>query len=216
MPSAEELDAVTVDAAGTLVELVDPVERLRARLAECGVERAEGEVRAAFAAEVAYYVPRSEEGRDETGLAELRRSAVGVFLEHVGAALQPESFADAFIGSIEFRPAAGAVAALEALLGAGLELACVANWDISLEPHLRRAGVARYFRTIVSSAEAGAPKPSAAIFLLALERLGVEPSRALHIGDDPVDRDGARTAGLFFEPVPLATLPERLGLRGSA
>jgi len=215
MPSAEDLDAVTVDAAGTLVELVDPVPRLQAELAGRDLERTEEEVRSAFAAEVAYYVPRSDEGRDEAGLAELRRSAVGVFLDHLRAPLEPASFVDAFIGAIEFEPAKGAVAALEALSGAGLELACVANWDLSLEPHLRRAGVARYFRTIVSSAEAGSSKPHAAIFLLALERLGVEPRRALHIGDDPVDRDGARAAGLFFEPVPLATLPERLGLRGS-
>ena len=216
MPSAEDLDAVTVDAAGTLVELVDPVARLRGLLAERGVKRAEGEVRAAFAAEVSYYVPRSDEGRNEAGLAELRRSAVGVFLQHLGAALEPGSFVEAFIGSIEFRPAEGAVAALEALSSAGLELACVANWDTSLEAHLRRAGVARFFRTIVSSAEAGAAKPEPAIFRLALARLGVEPGRALHIGDDPVDRDGARGAGLFFEPVPLATLPERLGLNRCA
>lgn len=216
MPSAEDLDAVTVDAAGTLVELVDPVERLRAELVERGLERTADEVRSAFAAEVAYYVPRSDEGRDEAGVAELRRSAVGVFLEHLGARLEPESFVDSFIGAIEFEPAPGAVAALKALSGAGLELGCVANWDLSLEPHLHRAGVARYFRTIVSSAEAGLPKPHAAIFLLALERLGVAPGRALHIGDDPVDRNGARAAGLFFEPTPLATLPERLGLRGPA
>ena len=216
MPSADDLDAVTIDAAGTLVELVDPVESLRQRLAGRDVDRTAAEVRAAFAAEVAYYVPRSDEGRDEAGLAELRRSAVAVFLEYLGAGLEPESFVDAFIRSIEFRAAEGAVAALEALSAAGLELACVANWDTSLEPHLERAGVARYFRTIVSSAEAGVPKPAAAIFHLELERLGVEPGRALHIGDDQVDRDGARAAGLFSEPVPLATLPERLGLGRSA
>ena len=213
MPSASALDAVTVDAAGTAVELVPPFERLQASLAERGVVRGLGDVRVAFAAEVAYYVPRSQEGRTETSLAALRREAVGVFLDHLAAGLEPDSFVGAFIGAIEFRPAEGAVAALRALRAAGLELACVANWDVSLEPHLRRAGVASYFTTIVSSAEAGAAKPDPAPFLLALERVGVRPARALHIGDDGVDVEGARAAGLAFEPVPLATLPERLGLQ---
>lgn len=212
MLSASNLDAVTIDAAGTAVELVAPFERLRAGLAERGIERSAEEVRSAFAAEVTYYVPRSHEGRDEASLADLRRRAVGVFLGHLGAGLDAESFADVFVWAIEFRPVEGAVEALGRLRSAGLELACVANWDVSLETHLRRAGVAGFFTTIVSSAEAGEPKPGPRPFLLALERLGVEPGRALHVGDDAVDEDGARAAGLAFESVPLATLPERLGL----
>jgi hypothetical protein len=44
-----------------------------------------------------------------------------------------------------------------------------------------------------------------------LERLDVPAERTLHIGDGDSDRDGAAAAGLAFEPVPLATLPERLG-----
>jgi FMN phosphatase YigB (HAD superfamily) len=50
------------------------------------------------------------------------------------------------------------------------------------------------------------------VFRLALERLGVSAGRALHVGDGDADRDGAAAAGLAFEPAPLATLPERLGL----
>lgn len=216
MPSARaaSFDAITIDAAGTLVELVDPTDLLRERLAERGVVREREAVRAAFAAEVAYYLPRSEVGRGEAGLAELRRGAIGVFLEHLGAGLGPESFVETFIGALEFRAESGAAEALRTLRAAGLELACVANWDITLESHLCRAGVAPYFTTIVSSAEAGAAKPDPAIFLLALERLGVEPARALHIGDSEVDRVGAHAAGIAFEPVPLATLPARLGLEG--
>jgi len=212
MSSASTLDAITIDAAGTTVELVAPFEHLQTGLAKRGVERGIEELRSAFAAEVAYYVPRSHEGRDEESLALLRRLAVEVFLDHLGARLAPGSFVDTFVEAIAFRPVSGAVDALRRLRGAGLELACVANWDISLEPHLRQAGVASFFTTIVSSAEAGAPKPSPHPFLLALERLGVEPGRALHIGDDRADEDGARAAGLAFEPAPLVTLPARLGL----
>jgi putative hydrolase of the HAD superfamily len=215
MPSAGDLDAVTVDAAGTCLELVDPVPRLRRVLADRGLERTDEEVAAAFTAEVAYYLPRSEQGRDAGSLAGLRRDAIAVFLEHARAELDAESFVPAFMSAIEFRPAAGAEAALATLRSAGLELACVANWDTSLHDHLERAGLAHLFTTAVSSAEAGAAKPDPAVFELALGQLGISPSRALHIGDDEADREGARAAGMAFEPVPLATLPERLGLRGA-
>jgi FMN phosphatase YigB (HAD superfamily) len=40
----------------------------------------------------------------------------------------------------------------------------------------------------------------------------VEPGRAVHIGDEESDRQGAEAAGMGFEPVPLASLPARLGL----
>ena len=215
MPSlkpASDLDAVTVDANGTAVELDDPTDRLRAALAERGVERDRGVVAAAFRAEVAYYLPRTLEGSNQAGVADLLRRCTAVFLEHTDARLDPESFAPAFAATIRFRPMPGAVEALEQLRSAGLALACVSNWDASLASQLERAGVGRYFAVVVSSAEAGAAKPEPQAFTAALERLGVEPRRALHIGDTDADEEGAAAAGLAFEPVPLATLPERLGL----
>lgn len=212
MPSAETLDAVTVDAMGTLVELDDPPGRLRTALAARGVERSRDEVKAAFGAEVAYYLPHTAEGRDEASLLDLRRRCTTVFLEHADAGLDPESFVPAFVEAIVFRPLAGARDALVRIRNAGLVLACVSNWDVSLGPHLERAGLDGLFAETVSSAEAGAAKPDPAVFRVALERLGVSAGRALHIGDGDTDREGAAAAGLAFEPVPLATLPERLGL----
>jgi putative hydrolase of the HAD superfamily len=212
MPSAESLDAVTVDAMGTLVELDDPPGRLQAALAARGVDRTRDEAKAAFEAEVAYYLPRTLEGRDEASLGDLRTRCAGVFLEAAGADIEPESFAPAFAEAIAFRPIAGAREALVRLRDAGLALACVSNWDISLGPYLERGGLADLFAVVVSSAEAGAAKPDPTAFRIALERLGVAPARALHVGDCDADRQGAAAAGLAFEPVPVATLPERLGL----
>ena len=206
------LDAVTVDAMGTLVELDDPSARLRAALAKRGVERPPDEVAAAFRAEVAYYLPRTLEGRDDVSLADLRRRCTAVFLEHARAELDPEEFVPAFVDAIVFRPLPGAWAALGRLRRAGLALACVSNWDGSLAPQLEHSGLRDLFAAVVSSAEAGAAKPDPAVFAVALERLGVPASRALHVGDGDTDREGAAAAGIAFEPVPLATLPERLGL----
>jgi putative hydrolase of the HAD superfamily len=212
MRSASGFDLVTVDAFGTLVELVDPYDRLAAELVARGIERDRGAVAAAFAAEAAYYIPRSHEGYDAASLAQLRRECVAVFLDELGAELDPGEFAPAYVGALEFRPMAGAKAALERLRAAGIALACVGNWDISLREHLAPLGLSSYFGIVVTSAEAGAPKPDPAPFRLALDRIGVKASRALHIGDSQADREGAAAAGLAFEPAPLATLPSRLGL----
>jgi HAD superfamily hydrolase (TIGR01509 family) len=211
-PSASDLDAVTVDAMGTMVELADPAPRLQASLADRGVERSLEEVAAAFRAEVAYYLPRTIEGRDEESLADLGRRCTAVFLEHARAELDPAEFTPDFLAAIVFRPLPGAAEALTRLRGAGLTLACVSNWDISLGRHLVGAGLAGHFAEIVSSAEVGVAKPEAAVFWIALDRVGVPPERALHIGDGDSDSEGAAGAGLAFAPVPLATLPERLGL----
>ena len=195
------VDAVTIDAYGTLVTLRDPVPALAESLRARGVDRTVEQVREAFRAEVAYYVPRSHEGRDEATLAFLRHDCARVFLEAAGAELDPDEFAPAFVAALEFEPAPGAVEAAQALAAHGIATAVVSNWDVGLHDHLRRLGLDL---PVVTSAEAGAPKPNPAIFRLALERLGVIPERALHVGDSPADEEGARAAGMQFRPAPLA------------
>jgi HAD superfamily hydrolase (TIGR01493 family) len=201
------VDAVTIDAYGTLVTLRDPVPALADALRERGVERTPAQVAAAFQAEVEYYLPRSHEGRDEATLALLRRDCAKVFLDAAGIVLDPAEFAPAFVGSLEFEPVPGAVEVVEALAGRGLRLAVVSNWDVGLRGHLKRLGLDL---PVVTSAEAGAPKPDPAIFRLALERLGTTPERALHVGDSEADAEGARAAGMRFAPAPLATAVREL------
>ena len=214
MPSSSgaAIDAVTIDAFGTLVELEDPVGRLQAALADRSVERDEKRVAAAFAAEVAYYLVHKGEGGDGAALLDLRNRCAGVFLQGVAPKLDAEEFAPAFVGALVFRPLDGVVEALRRLRRAGLELACVTNWDVGIGEQLERAGLAPYLSAIVSSAETGTEKPDPRVFEEALTRLGVRPERAIHIGDDEADQAGALAAELGFEPPPLATLPARLGL----
>ena len=203
------LDAVTVDAFGTLVELDDPVARLRRALAERGVEASEEAVAAAFAAEVEYYTAHKLEATGDEALRALRRECARVFLESVKAALDPDEFAPAFVEALVFRPTEGAEAALATLRSVGLALGCVSDWDIGLSWQLERIGLTHYFDAVVTSAEVGAEKPDPAVFRAALEQLGVQAARALHVGDGEGDREGALAAGLAFAPAPLATLPQR-------
>jgi putative hydrolase of the HAD superfamily len=200
-----ELDAVTVDGYGTLLHLADPVPALTAALAGRGVERSGEEIGRAFLAEVAHYKPRAHEARDTATLAALRVECAGVFLDALGAPLEPESFVDVFMASLVFEPVPGADEALDRLRAGSVRLGVVANWDCSLPEHLERVGLLGSFDTVVTSARAGTPKPDPAIFELALHELHAEPERTLHVGDEPIDEEGARAAGMAFAPAPLST-----------
>ena len=189
----QDLDAVTIDAYGTLVELHDPVGSLLRALP--GFSR--DAVEHAFRVESAHYVERSHIGRDAASLARLRDECATVFNRALGSSLTGEQF----VAALQFRFVGGAIEAIERLRARGLALAVASNWDISLVERLRSLGL-----PVATSAEAGAPKPDTAVFRLALERLGVRPERALHVGDSSADEEGAHAAGLRFAPAPLAEL----------
>ncbi len=199
-----DLDAVTVDGYGTLLELEDPVARLQQALRRRGIHRRRTQVQAAFAAEAGHYRPRAHLGRDPDSLAALRRECVQVFLEALHAPLACHEFVDDFMASLVFRPVPGAVETLRRLRQHGLALAVVANWDCSLSSQLQRLDLHHLFAAVITSAEAGLPKPDPTPFRLALARLGVEPARALHVGDEPSDEQGAQAAGMRFAPAPLS------------
>lgn len=72
-------------------------------------------------------------------------------------------------------------------------LATISNGNADV----RRLGLDRYFKVLVSADEIGLSKPDPAPFLAALERAGAEPNETLHIGDHPVDDiQGAQTVGM--------------------
>jgi HAD superfamily hydrolase (TIGR01509 family) len=198
-----DVDAVTVDGFGTLVRLVDPVPALGRALHDRGFERTTDQVRAAFVAEVSYYKPRALTGRDADTLAALRVDCARVFVEAADAEIPAESFVDAFMTSIVLQPIPGALETVADLRRRGIEVAVVSNWDIGLAELLEQIGAAQLFTAIVTTAEANAPKPNSAVFRLALDRLAVQPERAVHVGDEDEDEQGALAAGMLFAPAPL-------------
>jgi phosphoglycolate phosphatase-like HAD superfamily hydrolase len=201
-----DLDAVTIDAFGTLVELIDPVPALAAALAESGVVRAPDEIREAVQTESRYYRAHLAEGRDPESLERLRVRCTGVFLDALGADLAAETFMPEFISSLRFRPLEGVEPALYALCGRGLTLAVVANWDISLIQHLEGLALRHFFSVV----EPLADKPSGAGLLRTLETLRVAPNRTLHIGDELGDESAAASAGAHYLPAPLTTALDEL------
>ena len=90
-----------------------------------------------------------------------------------------------------------AIAALGELRSAGLSVGVISNMGLELGELLHRLGITAYASVLATSAEAGAGKPERPIFQLALEKAGVEPAEAVHVGDSyDADVVGARGAGL--------------------
>ena len=204
-----DLDAVTLDANGTLVGLIDPVPKLDRILRAHGVERATAAIRRALEAEGKVYAARSIEAHEPVAFATLQRECAGVFLTELGAGLDAGEFAPSYVGSMQFELLPGIREELQRLRTCGLELAVVANFDLTLSAWLERLGLAEMLSVVVTPADAAATKPDPAIFRLALARLGVRPERALHIGDGEVDEAGARAAGMHFEWAPVGPAIER-------
>lgn len=199
----QSIDAVTIDAYGTLLTLVDPVEKLHALLPEHGPDA----IRRAFEAEAAYYLEHSHEGRDEASLVRLHDDCTALFNSTLGSALTREQY----VGALEFEVLPGVREALRRLRAHGLALAVVANWDFSLHRHLSDHGLGGWFDAVIVSGDLGVRKPDPAPFAAALERLGVDVARAVHVGDHaPHDEVGARAAGMRFESAPLPDAVDRL------
>lgn len=192
--------AVLLDALGTLVELVDPWGALADQLAAREAPVGSAQARRALLAEMAYYRAHHREGSDAAGLERLRDRCAEVLRAELPAPagrLPVAQVREALLAALRFRAFAEAPAALDALRAGGARLVVVSNWDVSLHAVLRETGLAPRLDAVLTSAEEGVAKPDPAIFRRALERAGVRPAEAWHVGDDLVaDVGGARAAGI--------------------
>ncbi len=214
--------AVLFDAAGTLIELCEPVGESYARVArDFGVAlpawRVDDAFRRVFARAEPMVFPDAAPGEVE---ALERGWWHGIVRSTFLAADSTQRFSDfdAFFERLyavfsepgSWRPRAGALELLRELRTRGLATAIVSNFDRRLPGILADLGLAPWLDAIVLPADAGAAKPDRRIFALALARLGVAASEAVYVGDDE-DRDvaGARAAGLEAIDVhSLATLSQ--------
>jgi HAD superfamily hydrolase (TIGR01509 family) len=189
---AADIDAVTLDAYDTLLTLIDPVPRLQELLPTYESEA----IRAAFLAEAEYYRAHSWEATDEGSTATFHAACAHTFNEALGSSLSP----DEYNATMRFVLLPGAVEALERLRGLGFSLAVVGNWDFTLRRRLSENGLVGFFALVVPAANKPAPEG----ILRALAELGIEPTRALHIGDERSDEEAARAAGVHFAWAPLS------------
>jgi putative hydrolase of the HAD superfamily len=187
------LQAITFDAAGTLLEPWPSVGAIYARIAEeCGigpvsVDALNHRFVEAWKAKKNFDYSRRAWWRivDQTfsGLAHTKPG----FFDHLY-----HEFALPHC----WRVHDDAGPALERCRSRGLKLGIISNWDERLRPLLGQIGLAPYFDAIVVSAEIGHRKPGPEIFQRAAELLQVPAERILHVGDSMVeDVRGAAAAG---------------------
>jgi putative hydrolase of the HAD superfamily len=198
----EEVEAVLLDALGTLVALQPPAPALVAELqARHSVEVALADAERALGAEIAYYRAHHDEGRDPATLAGLRRRCAEVLRAalpaDVGAALTSAQWTAALLAALRFTALPDGPAALAALRARGVTLVVVSNWDASLPAVLDTVGLTEAVDGVVTSAAVGCPKPGRAIFDAALALAGCPAHAAVHVGDSVAyDVHGALAAGV--------------------
>ncbi len=206
------LDAVIFDAGGTLVRL--DFEWIAEMLAGLGVEVTvealrHGEIHGRRLYDAAAIAPQAlapGEKHPPLGTVAPVEAYWGGMLQAAGcpreqlaealARMDARQKSDQFLWA---RPMEGAREVLDALPGMGLRLACVSNSDGRAQKHLERYDLVRGLEFVLDSQIVGIEKPDPRIFDLALEKLEVDPNRALYVGDiRSVDEHGSRSAGMQF------------------
>lgn len=225
-PTLADLDAVTFDAMGTLIQLREPGPLLRAALvARYGIEAPSERCAAAMHAEISHYVLHAAQARTPSDAARLRLECAAVVAEALSVGLDAAEALPLLGEAIRYEPTRGAAATLATLRQTGIRLAVVSNFDTSLARVLAVTDLAEHFELVLSTAELGIRKPDPAVYTAAAERLGSVPQRLVHVGDDPRgDVDAALAAGyraaVLIDPRPgpakrrprIAAIPELLAL----
>jgi putative hydrolase of the HAD superfamily len=196
--TGRDLDVVTLDALGTVVRLDDPTPRLRASLrARLGLDVPLDRCGSAMRAEMRHYRAGAPRADDAAAHARLRLECADVLADGLGVGLTGADVLPSLTDAIAYSLYPDVVDTLDRLERAGLRLAVVSNWDVSLHDTLRSLGLAHRFEAVLTSAETGAAKPAPALYRHALDHLDARPHRVLHVGDDAAgDVDAARAAGL--------------------
>jgi HAD superfamily hydrolase (TIGR01509 family) len=142
--------------------------------------------------------------------------------DELAVSLPPDQIRKEVVESMLRRIRAG-VALLD---GAGGAVAALAErWPLGLassadrpviEAVLETTGLARFFKTTVSSDEAGRGKPAPDVYLAAAERLGVPPNEAVAIEDSANGMRAAKAAGMGLIAIPIAHSPVDPGVLATA
>jgi len=201
----EEAEVIFFDAAGTLIRLERPVgwhyaEVARKHGLKADEERMESAFREAWRARP--FRPASPGARKEDDRPWWRELALEVLRTAAPSAGKIDE--DAWFEELYAHFAKpgvwvlydDAMRCLDRLTGR-FRLAVISNFDRRLRLVLEELGVAAKFEQIFISSEIGCEKPHPGIFQQALDVMGVEAGRCLHVGDDP-ERDwaGAAAAGI--------------------
>lgn len=188
-------EALLLDAGGTLLQTVKPIEETYATIgSKYGVRASSGEIKQGF--KKAFAEPWPERLRYQGDGRPFWRQIV---VQATGCASNDyfEELYNHFSRGDVWKLPTGSYEVLRHLKDAGVKLAVVSNFDNRLRPILEELNVANLFNAIIISSEVGYEKPAPQIFETALDQLGVDASKAIHVGDDARnDKIGANALGI--------------------
>ncbi len=200
------LKAILLDAAGTLFTSVRPIGESYAQLARRhGKAVSATELAERFSQCHSTASPLAFPGAQGEELRELERNWWKELVRRIFEPFSPfENFDPYFAELFDYfsKPEAwflfaGTVETLKTLKERGLILCVISNFDSRLFGILKGLGISSHFDSVLISSQVGYAKPAAGIFKEALNRYGLSPEEALHVGDSPeTDIAGAMGAGL--------------------
>lgn len=206
MPTQATLQAITFDAAGTLIRVAEPVGETYSRIAtDLGASLSPAALDAAFRELFPSMPAMAFPDLDPPAIAGAERAWWRDLVERV---VRQAGGIDAFDEYFEalFCHYANACAwraypdthqALKSARARGLGTAVVSNFDSRLPPILRALGIEDLVDSVIYSTGCGAAKPDKRIFHHAMHALGSMPETTLHVGDNlHADYRGATDAGM--------------------
>ncbi|MEV4617674.1 HAD family hydrolase [Asanoa sp. NPDC049573] len=207
-PGRYPVEAVLFDFHGTLAQVEDPVAWVAAAAVACGATLDRGKAtvladRLVTAGRAGGPLPHrvpvhlAEVWADRDLYPHAHRAAYVGLAETVSTDIEglADALYDRLLGADGWLPYADTAESLKALRASGVPVAVVSNIGFDIRPHFEAWGLADLVDAFVLSYEVGRCKPDPAIFLRACGALGVDPERALMVGDTPADA-GAVRAGL--------------------
>ena len=203
------MKAVLFDAAGTLIQLREPLGETYARLArEFGVSLPGDRIALAFGRAFEQMPPMVFPNQPVDRTQACERAWWQDLVRNTFRDADPtveltdfEQYFDRLFAHFA-RPASweavpGARALLTALRARRVRIGIVSNFDHRLLVLLDGLQLSPFFDVVIRPADAQAAKPDPQIFTVALSHLGVPAAEAVHVGDHPEhDVAAARAAGL--------------------
>jgi HAD superfamily hydrolase (TIGR01509 family) len=199
------VDAVLLDFHGTLAQVEDAVAWVRASALRCGVDLdrppataladrlvTAGRAGGPLPSRVPPHLVEVWANRDLSARAH-RAAYVGLAATvDSGVPGLPEALYERLLEPDGWLPYQDTEATLRALRAAGVPVAVVSNVGFDIRPLFAAWGLLDLVDTFALSYELGRCKPDPAIFREACAGLGVDPRRALMVGDTPDDAAAVR------------------------
>jgi HAD superfamily hydrolase (TIGR01509 family) len=210
------IEGILFDFHGTLAQVEPPVDWVLAAARACGtiLDPARATVladRLITAGRAGGPLPRripprlAEVWAERDIYAHCHRAAYTGLADTVDSGI--DGFADALYDRLlipdGWSPYSDAAATLATLHAKGVPIAVVSNIGFDIRPHFEAWGLSPYVTEFVLSFEIGRIKPDPQIFERACKLIGVQPERALMVGDSAADA-GAVKAGLATLVLPAA------------